>query len=288
MATNDFLTFSYDGSALNYTNAEYLAHTQRPIGNQIGIADPKLVNKAIRQSSIMGTVLAQYISDITGANAVDDGTTTTLLANLKTATSVSVNTHASTSKTTPADLDEIPLIDSASSFGLKKLTWANIKTALSHFFAPTASPTFTGVVYMESSIVFEGSMADTNETTLSIINPTADRTITFPDRSFTVAGTDDLKEIGVNQTRQNMTTSRLTETTYTNSTGKPIIIQVSFSTTTNAINTAEIRIDGVATCFDCNQGVTGGYCTVSDIVPNGSTYFVTNSGNTLYKWMELR
>ena len=38
----------------------------------------------------------------------------------------------------------------------------------------------------ESSIVFEGSSADDNETTLTVTNPTADRTITFPDATGTV------------------------------------------------------------------------------------------------------
>jgi len=135
MATNEFLQFSNDVSALTYTNAEYLAHTQRPIGNQIGIADPKLVNKSIRQSSTMSAVLAQYVSDMTGSDSIDDGTTTTLLANLKTATSVAYNSHFSTSKAIPVDSDELPIVDSSSSFSLKKLTWANLKTALSGIFA---------------------------------------------------------------------------------------------------------------------------------------------------------
>lgn len=37
---------------------------------------------------------------------------------------------AATSKTTPVDADELPLADSAASFGLKKLTWANLKATL--------------------------------------------------------------------------------------------------------------------------------------------------------------
>ena len=44
----------------------------------------------------------------------------------------------------------------------------------------------------ESSITFEGSSADDNETTLQVTNPTADRTITFPDASGTVALTSDI------------------------------------------------------------------------------------------------
>jgi hypothetical protein len=38
--------------------------------------------------------------------------------------------HAATSKTPPVDADELPLLDSAASYALKKLTWANVKAAL--------------------------------------------------------------------------------------------------------------------------------------------------------------
>ena len=50
-----------------------------------------------------------------------------------------------------------------------------------------------------SSIVFEGSSADDNETTLQVTNPTADRTITLPDATGTVALLD------VSQTLTNKT-----------------------------------------------------------------------------------
>lgn len=39
-------------------------------------------------------------------------------------------TNGATSKATPADADEIPLADSAASYALKKLTWANLKADL--------------------------------------------------------------------------------------------------------------------------------------------------------------
>jgi len=48
------------------------------------------------------------------------------------------------------------------------------------------SPIVTGLTLNDSSIVFEGSSADTNETTLTVTDPTADRTITFPDATGTV------------------------------------------------------------------------------------------------------
>lgn len=48
------------------------------------------------------------------------------------------------------------------------------------------APTVSSLYLSDSSIVFEGSSADANETTLSVTNPTADRTITLPDASGTV------------------------------------------------------------------------------------------------------
>ena len=42
------------------------------------------------------------------------------------------------------------------------------------------------ITLASGNIVFEGSGADGNETTLTVTNPTADRTITFPDAAGTV------------------------------------------------------------------------------------------------------
>ncbi|RQZ27474.1 hypothetical protein DIE16_31370 [Burkholderia sp. Bp9090] len=55
-----------------------------------------------RQSSIMSAVLAQFISDRTGQNAVDDGTTATLLANLKLAAAALNGDAAQTFSVAPA------------------------------------------------------------------------------------------------------------------------------------------------------------------------------------------
>ena len=127
---NDFLPFSTSGTANANTNAEYLAEADRLNGNQPGIAKSKLVNKALRQCSIISTVVAQFIADLTTTNAVDDGTTATLLTNFKNAVNVAFNTNLATSKITPVDADELPIADSTASFGLKKLTWANLKATL--------------------------------------------------------------------------------------------------------------------------------------------------------------
>jgi hypothetical protein len=49
------------------------------------------------------------------------------------------------------------------------------------------SPIITGAIFNDGSVVFEGATANDFETTLAITDPTADRTITFPDTTGTVA-----------------------------------------------------------------------------------------------------
>jgi hypothetical protein len=48
------------------------------------------------------------------------------------------------------------------------------------------SPVITGAVFNDGSIVFEGATANDYETTLTVTDPTADRTITFPNETGTV------------------------------------------------------------------------------------------------------
>ena len=49
------------------------------------------------------------------------------------------------------------------------------------------SPLVSGLTITDGSIVVEGATADAHETTLSFTDPTADRTVTFPDAGGTVA-----------------------------------------------------------------------------------------------------
>lgn len=52
------------------------------------------------------------------------------------------------------------------------------------------SPVVSGLTLSDASIVFEGATADAYETTLTVTDPTADRTITLPDATTTLVGTD--------------------------------------------------------------------------------------------------
>ena len=57
------------------------------------------------------------------------------------------------------------------------------------------TPTVTGLHLNDSGFTVEGSSVNDNETTVSFTNPTADRTITFPDATGTVVTTGNLSDI---------------------------------------------------------------------------------------------
>lgn len=59
-------------------------------------------------------------------------------------TVVAPGTHAATSKTTPVDADEVPLVDSAASNVLKRLTWSNLKATLKTYLDTVYAKTSNG------------------------------------------------------------------------------------------------------------------------------------------------
>jgi hypothetical protein len=68
------------------------------------------------------------------------------------------------------------------------------------------TPTITSLTLGDGNIVFEGATADAFETTLTVVDPTADRTVTIPDATTTLVGTD---------TTQTLTNKTLTSPTIT-------------------------------------------------------------------------
>ncbi len=113
--------------------------------------------------------------------------------------------HAAADKATPVDADELPLTDSAASFGLKHLTWANLKaTAKAYFdgiYANLTSPSITTPTltnptitnYVETIYAPAANSAWTvslTNGTLQKLTTNANATITLPasvaGKSFTI------------------------------------------------------------------------------------------------------
>jgi hypothetical protein len=93
--------------------------------------------------------------------------------------------------------------------------------------------------------------------------------------------------LGIGQTWQTVT--RTSGVTYTNSTGKPILVNVITSVNNTSGNGATITVDGVL--VSSTVGLAGGIglaqnVTQSAIIPNGSTYVITSASG--YTTVELR
>ena len=93
-------------------------------------------------------------------------------------------------------------------------------------------------------------------------------------------GDQTLNEIGVGQTWQDVSGSRVQNTNYTNSTGKPIM--VSIITDTGSAGVGALLVDGVGVGSESASGLASNQF----IVPNGSVYRINNSG--VIAWSELR
>jgi len=91
------------------------------------------MGKAITEiGTYAGTISATTKIPVADSSTLEAATA----AQLKTycATDIAATTHAATGKTTPVDADELPLVDSAASNVLKKLTWSDIKATIKAYF----------------------------------------------------------------------------------------------------------------------------------------------------------
>lgn len=96
-----------------------------------------------------------------------------------------------------------------------------------------------------------------------------------------------LSSLGFGQAWQNLTGTRALSTTYTNTTGRPIVINV--VATSGSTTSMTITINGVA-ITGSGQGTTGIGAQLSVIIPPGASYSASVSGSTptLAAWLELR
>ena len=145
-------------------------------------------------------------------------------------------------------------------------------------------------------------MAKLNTTTSGVISATltADSSptlelqengVTFRTLGSTLTSSDlstEVIPVGVNQTWTNVTASRSTGTTYTNTTGRPIMVVVSPTASGSLIGTFNIAGSAVGVVQHTPSGGGGGG-PFFYIIPNNVSYSVTNNSNfAISTWYELR
>lgn len=91
--------------------------------------------------------------------------------------------------------------------------------------------------------------------------------------------------LGVGQSWQSMTASRVSGQTYTNNTGKPIQVVISVFSTANAESNV-LNVGGV-TLLDGDLGTAGMISIQSFVVPIGASYSFTTT-TQIRSWSELR
>lgn len=80
---NNFLPFCPTDTGTNLeSQGDYAVAADRTNGNQPGVARSKLVNKALRQATFISAEMAQYVSDTTGTDTLDDAISAKMLAQM--------------------------------------------------------------------------------------------------------------------------------------------------------------------------------------------------------------
>ena len=96
-----------------------------------------------------------------------------------------------------------------------------------------------------------------------------------------------LKSIGIDQTWQDLTGSRTFGVTYTNSTGRPIVVSIGFKSGSGNEH-VYFRVNGVVVSYHENDGAGDSIGPVGNIVPAGATYILERAVGSIENWAELR
>lgn len=96
--------------------------------------------------------------------------------------------------------------------------------------------------------------------------------------------------LGYSQSWTDVTSSRALSFTYTNNTGKPIMLVVNATRGGASTSTLNISVNGGSSFqFAVNTNSGGGNsCSGSIVIPNGQTYNVSSPDSSLVSWWELR
>ena len=106
---------------------------------------------------------------------------------------------------------------------------------------------------------------------------------------YSGAGSIASATLGVGQTWQDVTASRVIGSIYLNNTGKPIMVSISCADTNSLSPTVSITVGGVTILSNkYDSGSNFGSFSHSFIVPNGSSYVINCDVSISFTWAELR
>ncbi len=159
----------YFGLQVNGTDV--LLTTDRPqiTSGDLQVESPTVSIPVAFRDKLQPTVDEKGLGSITGPVRciieIDDGVTADVAGAI----------HAAASKTTPVDADELGLADSAASFALKKLTWANLKATLKTYLdtlyvALTGNQTIAGIKTFSSSPIVPTPSGSTDAANKSYVD----------------------------------------------------------------------------------------------------------------------
>ena len=157
-------------------------------------------------------------------------------------------------------------------------------TAAASLYATIANPSFTGTVTLDTGVtlVFEGATANNFETTLTVVDPTADRTLSLPNSTGTLATQEHVtSEIG---THSSATTSvhGIADTSNLVTTGGTQTLTNKTITTPAGLVKSDVGLGSVDNTTDANKPVSTATQTALDFkAPLASPTFTgTVSGVT--------
>ncbi len=135
------------------------------------------------------------------------------------------------------------------------------------------SATLSQNFIISTPAVPDGTMSIARENGTHVLDVDADGNVTFP---------------GNVQTWQDVSGSRNSGTTYTNTTGQPIMVSVSLTMYASGGSSVSGSVAGVVVARQNMQMINAGP-GITFIVPAGAAYSVAiSNGGSGYTWMELR
>jgi hypothetical protein len=138
--------------------------------------------------------------------------------------------------------------------------------AIGQSVATTDSPTFAGLTINGADIVIEGAIPDAFETTLRIVDPTADRTVTFQDATGTVVLRDSTDTL----TNKTLTSPKVNEDVVLTATSSELNILDGATLTTTELNYVDGVTSAIQTQMDLKSPLASPTFTGTVTVPDNT------------------